>query len=96
MEIASIESAVPRIAYNAFPSAAFQLEGMWAVSEEPKKTALEQEKTAEKERVRKAREAAKRGRDVLFVENLGAVASKARHETAKILATTGLDRTQLD
>ena len=65
------------------------------MSEEPKKTALEQEKAAEKERVRKAREAAERGRDVLFVENLGEVASEARHdlEAAEVLAATGLDRT---
>jgi hypothetical protein len=64
------------------------------VSEEPKQSALEQEKIAEKERVRKAREAAEGGRDVLFVENLGEVASEARHdlEAAKILAATGRDR----
>ncbi len=65
------------------------------MSEDPKKTALEQEKIAEKQRVQKAREAAERGRDVLFVGNFGEVASEARHdlEAAQILGATGLDRT---
>src|SRR4051794_13081426 len=76
MEIDSIKSAYR----YALPSTAFQPKGLSAVSEEPKISALEQEKIAEKERVRKTREAAERGRDVLFIGNLGEVVSEARHE----------------
>ena len=50
------------------------------MSEEPKRLHSNRKRLAEKERVRKAREAAERGRDILFAENLGELASEARHD----------------